>query len=64
MVNAGVVNGGSVCLNHADFCENLLVFGRFLHFKKPVKYNGKSRVNRISGRLAGLPRLLEQKRLR
>lgn len=46
MVNANAVNAGSVCLNCADFHENLLNSGRFPRFKNPFKYNCKSPINR------------------
>jgi hypothetical protein len=45
MVNAGVVNAKSVCLNRVVSCAFLLESRRFLHFKKPVKYIHNFHVN-------------------
>ena len=39
MVNGGLVNARSACLNRVAFCVFLLELGRFLYFKKPVKYS-------------------------
>jgi hypothetical protein len=38
MVNADVVNAHASCSNRADFCIIFAVSGRFMLFKKPVKY--------------------------
>src|SRR5271169_4373411 len=38
MVNEDVVNAKTLRPNHAHFCIYLLVLGRFLLFKNPVKY--------------------------
>ncbi len=52
MLNAGMVNVNTPCANRAYFCAIFLVFGRILHFKKPVKYNGTSRINLCTTRHA------------
>ena len=49
MVNTNRVNAHIACSNHARFCEYLLVLGRFLLFKNPVKYN---RIFEINQRIA------------
>jgi hypothetical protein len=45
MVNAGVVNARPPCLARAEFCVFFRVLGRFLRFKKPVKYICSSQIN-------------------
>jgi hypothetical protein len=45
MVNAAMVNAGSVCLACAHFHGFLLVSGRFMLLKNPVKYTGIFEVN-------------------
>jgi hypothetical protein len=49
MVNAGLVNAKSVCLNPVAFCVFLLESGRFPLFKKPVKYSRIFHVNHERG---------------
>jgi hypothetical protein len=46
IANAIIVNDESMCSNLADFCENFLVWGRFLAFKNPVKYRCRFGINR------------------
>jgi hypothetical protein len=45
MVNKVMVNAPEVRRKHAYFFEFLLVFARFLRFKKPVKYNTMFEIN-------------------
>jgi hypothetical protein len=45
MVNEDVVNAKTLRLNHAHFCVYLLVLGRFLLFKNPVKYKAMLAIN-------------------
>ena len=45
MVNANVVKAAPLCFLRALFCDIFRVLGRFLHFKKPVKYDSNSRIN-------------------
>ena len=45
MLNAVLVNAGSTCPFRAVFCVFFRVLGRFLHFKKPVKYDSNCRIN-------------------
>ena len=50
MLNAGMVNAQSACLEHAYLCESFLVLGRFLHFKNPVKYKRIFEINQSKAR--------------
>ena len=45
MVNLAMVNAKPPCANRADFCIIFAVSGRFLHFKKPVKYRSRLQIN-------------------
>ena len=49
MVNGGLVNAKSACLNRVAFCVFLLESGRFPRFKKPVKYSRIFHVNHERG---------------
>jgi hypothetical protein len=51
MVNEDVVNAKTLCLNHAHFCIYLLALGRFLLFKKPVKYKTMLAINQRNSAL-------------
>jgi hypothetical protein len=48
MVNEDVVNAKTLRLNHAHFCIYLLVLGRFLLFKNPVKYKAMLAINQTN----------------
>ena len=48
MVNAGMVNARISYFSPATFCESFPVFGRFLRFQKPFKYNCKFRANQTA----------------
>jgi hypothetical protein len=48
MVNGGVVNGPASYFIRATFCIIFAVSGRFLHFKNPVKYSGRFKINHKS----------------
>ena len=45
MLNIDMVNAHIACVNRAVFCEILLVLGRFLLFKNPVKYAINCNIN-------------------
>jgi hypothetical protein len=45
MVNDDLVNARTLCLKHAHFCVYLLVSGRFLLSKNPVKYKTMLEIN-------------------
>jgi len=54
MVNANSVNARIACANRAHFCVFLLVLGRFLLFKNPVKYSGIFEINQKGAWANGL----------
>jgi hypothetical protein len=49
MLNARMVNARISCTTRAHFCESFLVLGRFLLFKKPLKYTAIFDINQNKG---------------
>ena len=52
MVNVNKVKTPDQCSECAHFCVFLLVSGRFLHFKNPVKYKRMFEINQTYARRA------------